>query len=90
MAIVETIRVGGDKLSASNSGKMAINQTTGEITVRGVDSNSVLVRIDATGMTYSEPTGIRRIRLGAHPVDGHIGEWVSKNGVDVIETLGGR
>lgn len=34
MAIVETIRVGGDKISASNDGKVAINQTAGEIIVR--------------------------------------------------------
>lgn len=34
MAIVETIRVGGDKRSASNDGKVVINQTSGEIIVR--------------------------------------------------------
>lgn len=34
MTIVETIRVGGDKVSSSNDGKVVINQTSGEIIVR--------------------------------------------------------
>lgn len=34
MAIRETIRVGGDKVSSSNDGKVVINQTSGEIVVR--------------------------------------------------------
>lgn len=38
MAIEETIRVGGDKVSASNDGKVIINQTSGEIVVR--DANN--------------------------------------------------
>ena len=46
--------------------------------------------LDAVGMTYAETDGTRRIRVGAHPTDGHIGLWVTEAGIDVIESLGGE
>lgn len=108
MAISETIKVGGDKLSSSNSGRVTINQTTGEITFRNPTTNQITTKIDAdgyhqyrvdgqtelmtldsSGMTYAEADGTRRVRLGAHPVDGHIVEAITESGVDVISELGG-
>lgn len=109
MKIVEQVLVGGDKISASNSGKVAINQTTGDITFRDattnqitarlnssgyrqyrVDGETTLMTLDGTGMTYSETDGTRRVRIGAHPADGHIGTWVTEPGIDVVEALGGE
>lgn len=41
------------------------------------------------GQLYYDSTGTARILIGQHPVDGHMGIWVSKDGVDVITELGG-
>lgn len=38
MAITEMVRVGGDKRSSSNDGKVVINQTSGEIIVRDAEN----------------------------------------------------
>lgn len=39
------------------------------------------------GTLISDSTGIRRILLGQHPVDGRPGLWISSDGVDVIDEL---
>lgn len=39
MAIIEQLKIGGDNVIASSSGKVSINNTTGEIIVR--DSSDV-------------------------------------------------
>lgn len=106
MKITEQLFIGGDKVSTSNNGRVAINQTIGDITFRDPTTNQITARInssgyrqyrvdgkttlmilDAVGMTYAETDGVRRIRIGAHPADGHIGEWISDPGVDVVEEL---
>lgn len=53
------------------------------------DGTVELMSLSRIGMVYSETSGIRRILLGAHPVDGHIIEAISKIGTDVINLLGG-
>lgn len=39
------------------------------------------------GLLISDSTGTRRVLIGQHPVDGRPGNWVSKDGVDVITEL---
>jgi len=39
------------------------------------------------GLVISDDTGLRRILIGQHPVDGRPGNWVSIDGVDVIDEL---
>lgn len=41
------------------------------------------------GDLYYDSTGLARILIGQHPVDGRMGIWVSKTGIDVITELGG-
>lgn len=41
------------------------------------------------GQLYYDSTNTARILIGQHPVDGHMGIWVSKDGTDVITALGG-
>jgi hypothetical protein len=39
------------------------------------------------GLLISDDAGFRRILVGQHPIDGRPGNWVSKDGVDVIDEL---
>lgn len=39
------------------------------------------------GQLYYDSDGLRRILLGQHPVDGRMGLWISKDGIDVIDEL---
>lgn len=53
------------------------------------DGTVELMSLSRLGMIYSEVSGLRRMLLGAHPGDGHIGEWITKANTDVINELGG-
>ncbi|SIC60096.1 hypothetical protein [Mycobacteroides abscessus] len=44
---------------------------------------------DRYGTLMTDDSGKRRMLMGQHPVDGHIGFWISKEGEDVITLLGG-
>lgn len=51
-------------------------------------STSGNVAIDDAAQQLIVRDGSRaRILIGSHPVDGHAGIWVSKDGVDVIDEL---
>ena len=39
------------------------------------------------GITLSDIGGKERILLGQHPKDGHIGLWITKEGIDVMDEL---
>lgn len=39
------------------------------------------------GLVISDTAGLRRILIGQHPLDGRPGNWVSKDGIDVIDEL---
>lgn len=48
------------------------------------------VSIESTpGQIIVRSGSLARILIGAHPVDGHAGLWISKENVDVIEELKG-
>ena len=85
MAIVTNIRSRGSKTTATLSGNVIIDEGAGVMLVRrnGID----LVRIDSRGFVYSNTDGTRQVLVGAHPIDGHVGEWITEQGVDVITEL---
>ena len=85
MAIVSNVKSRGSNTVSTLSGNLIIDEGAGLMTVRrdGVD----LVRIDSQGFVYSSPDGTRQILVGAHPVDGHVGDWISDPGIDVITEL---
>ena len=39
------------------------------------------------GISLSDTGSKQRILLGQHPKDGHIGLWISKEGIDVMDEL---
>lgn len=39
------------------------------------------------GIALSDIGGKQRILLGQHPKDGHIGLWITKEGIDVMDEL---
>nr|DAD62647.1 MAG TPA: hypothetical protein [Caudoviricetes sp.] len=39
------------------------------------------------GISLSDTGNKQRILLGQHPKDGHIGLWISKEGIDVMDEL---
>lgn len=86
MAIVKTVQHRGAITTSTLSGNIELNEATGELIVR--NGANVLTRINSEGFTYSENTGLRRIRIGLNPKDSSIGEWISKPTIDVIDKLG--
>lgn len=94
-----TSSLSGDILIDESNNRLIVRDPTTHNRVLEIDKDGVRVyRSDGTvelaslstmGLVYSEINGIKRILLGAHPVDGHIGEWITKIGTDVIKELGG-
>lgn len=87
MAIIKQTSYSGDRMTSTLAGNIEINDGTGEIIIR--KGSNVSVRINSEGLTFSEPNGRRRIRLGEHPRTQSVGEWISKPNVDVIDELEG-
>lgn len=87
MALVKNVAFAGGKVTSTLTGNIELNEQTGELIVRR--GGRVLTRINSQGFTYTDAQGLRRILIGAHPVDGHIIEAISNPGEDVIEKLGG-
>lgn len=85
MAIVKKAEYRGNMMTSTLSGNISLNEGTGELVVR--NGTTVLTRVNSMGFTYSEISGTRRILLGAHPTDNHIGEWITKQNIDVIDEL---
>lgn len=81
----EIVKLRGEKSVSTLNGDISLNQNAGNLIVKrnGIE----LTRVDAQGFTYSEQNGIRRILIGAHPLDGHIVEAISDPGKDVINEL---
>lgn len=75
----------GQRKVSTLSGDISLEQNLGRLIVRR--NGIVLTQLDSEGYTYSQPSGVRRIREGASPSDGRIGHWISKPDVDVVELL---
>lgn len=85
MAIVKSVQHSGAVRTSTLSGNIELNEATGELLVR--NGANVLTRVNSEGFTYSDSTGLRRIRIGLNPADSSVGEWISKPTIDVIEAL---
>lgn len=85
MAIVKQVQYSGSVRTSTLSGNIELNEASGELIIR--NGAHVLTRINSEGFTYSDMTGLRRIRTGLNPKDGSIGQYISKPTVDVIEAL---
>ena len=85
MAIIKTVQHSGAVRTSTLSGNLELNEGTGEFIIR--NGAQVLVRMNSEGFTYSEKSGIRRIRVGLNPKDESVGIWNSKPNIDVIDEL---
>lgn len=85
MAIIKNVQYAGSTRTSTLSGNIELNEATGELIIR--NGANVLTRVNSEGFTYSDSTGLRRIRIGLNPNDNSVGEWISKPTVDVIEAL---
>lgn len=85
MAIIKQVQHSGSVRTSTLSGNIELNEATGELIIR--NGAHVLTRINSEGFTYSEMSGIRRIRTGLNPKDQSVGEWISKPTIDVIDEL---
>lgn len=85
MAIIKNVQYAGSTRTSTLSGNIELNEATGELIIR--NGANVLTRVNSEGFTYSDSTGLRRIRIGLNPNDDSVGEWISKPTVDVIEAL---
>lgn len=85
MAIVKSVQHSGAVRTSTLSGNIELNEATGELLIR--NGANVLTRVNSEGFTYSDSTGLRRIRIGLNPADSSVGEWISKPTIDVIEAL---
>lgn len=86
MAIRKEVKYRGSTMTSTLSGNISLNEGAGELVVR--NGANILTKVDSAGFTYAEPSGTRRILIGSHPSDGHIGEWITKANIDVISELG--
>lgn len=85
MAIIKQVQYSGSVRTSTLSGNIELNEASGELIIR--NGAHILTRINSEGFTYSEISGLRRIRIGLNPKDGSIGQYISKPTVDVIEAL---
>jgi hypothetical protein len=85
MAIIKQVQYSGSVRTSTLSGNIELNEASGELIIR--NGAHVLTRINSEGFTYSDMSGLRRIRTGLNPKDGSIGQYISKPTVDVIEAL---
>lgn len=85
MAIIKQVQYSGSVRTSTLSGNIELNDSAGELIVR--NGANVLMRLNSEGFTYSEISGLRRIRIGLNPKDGSIGQYISKPTIDVIDEL---
>lgn len=85
MAIIKTVQHSGGVRTSTLSGNIELNEATGELIIR--NGAHILTRINSEGFTYSEISGLRRIRIGLNPKDQSVGQWISKPTIDVINEL---
>lgn len=85
MAIIKQVQRSGSVRTSTLSGNIELNEATGELIIR--NGAHVLTRINSEGFTYSEISGLRRIRIGLNPKDQSVGIYTSKPTIDVIDEL---
>lgn len=85
MAIIKNVQYSGSARTSTLSGNIELNEATGELIIR--NGANVLTRVNSEGFTYSDSTGLRRIRIGLNPKDESVGIYTSKPTIDVVTEL---
>lgn len=85
MAIIKNVQYAGSTRTSTLSGNIELNEATGELIIR--NGANVLTRVNSEGFTYSDSTGLRRIRIGLNPSDSSVGIYTSKPTIDVVDEL---
>lgn len=77
--------LGGDGNIQTLSGSITLEEATGRLVVRDF-TNQELVRLDRDGFLFNDGD-VRRILLGKYAT--RVGLYISKDGIDVVDALGG-
>lgn len=86
MAIVKKITQPGNNLISTLGGQIQIDEGRGMMRIYDSSTQTDLVTIDRTGFLFSDGTD-RRIKLGSYAM--RVGFWMTPDGEDVIDLLGG-
>lgn len=86
MAIVKEISRTGSSSTSTLSGSIRLEEARGRLVVYDSKTQTELTVLDNTGFLFSDGTN-RRIKLGRYAT--RVGLWISKDGQDVINLLGG-
>lgn len=76
----------GQKSFSTLGGQIRIEEGRGRLVVFDPETQVELTTLDRTGFLFSDGTD-RRIKLGSYAL--RVGFWMSKEGKDVIDLLGG-
>ena len=84
----ELLKLNGYGLTQYTSTKAAINLNSSGLTQYTTDGKELL-KLNGDGLTFAQSDGTRRVRIGLNPANKtKVGEWISKDGTDVISALG--
>jgi len=86
MDIVTKVTQPGNNLISTLGGQIQIDEGRGLMRIYDSVTANDLVVIDRTGFLFSDGTD-RRIKLGSYATD--VALWISQQGEDVIDLLGG-
>lgn len=86
MAIEKTVSYTGQQSVSTLGGQIRIEEGRGRMVVYDSDTQTELTVLDRTGFLFNDGTD-RRIKLGSYA--SRVGLWISKEGNDVIDLLGG-
>lgn len=82
---ISTTYLGQNTVTTLN-GKISIEEGRGRMVIRDAINNRELTVVDDDGFTFADSND-RRIRIGNSPNNDRVGVWVSKPGIDVIDTI---
>lgn len=86
MAIETTVSYTGQQSVSTLGGQIRLEEGRGRLVVYDSTTQTELTTLDRTGFLFSDGTD-RRIKLGSYAT--RVGLWISKDGNDVIDLLGG-
>jgi len=84
--IEKVVRTPSNNLISTLGGQIQIDEGRGVLRVFDPIAGIDLVRLDRSGFLFNDGTN-RRILLGRYAL--RVGLWISKEGIDVIDELGG-
>lgn len=86
MSFSSTTSFSGQAMTSTLDGQIRIETGSGKMIIQDQTTLVELVKIDNTGFLFNDGTD-RRIKLGSYAT--RVGLWISKDGIDVIDELGG-